>query len=1102
MPVRKSLPNTVWEGDFFETHSLAQCNFNYAQALLRRNPSWNLGLFAEATEGRSFEDRLYRLPHPVECTVRFQYPPDFRKPPFGHLIAMQPWEYGACPSDWVYGANEILTELWTPTSFVRDCFIKSGVAPDKVFVVPHGIEPSVYTPTGDSLPLETGKGFNFLFVGGTIPRKGADVLLAAYVAEFGPDEDVCLVVKEFGAQSFYRGQTLHSEFRAAESDPNRPSILLLHEDLPFEAMPKLYRACDALVHPFRGEGYGLPIAEAMACGLPVVVTNHGAPLDFVDATTGYLVDAQVTAIPGDGLKSMELVGEPYWAEPEMASLRRWMRHVFENREEARSVGRRAAETMRASHTWDHAAQVAEERLLSLPEVPQGNRFSFAEAAAIAAHELERREKKGKDLLLVERALDACPEEPNLLAAKAKALISAGEWDSAFQLLQESPKAPPVVGQLCWMYAHTQKESSAWDLAQAGMKDNNEDFRFIASLEALYGHYVCLGTAKWSNKAVKKEAKLRASKLGKYLEARGWDPAMAEPLGTRLSLCMIVKDEEKFLPQCLESVRGIVDEMVIVDTGSRDRTVEIAEARGAQVHTFAWTDDFSEARNEALKHCTGDWVLWLDADEALEPSSVGPLREAMVRPQFGSFLMQVVNFMSEGSTNDVFTHHPCRLFRRIPGARFSGKIHEQVLPSIAEAGMLSANLAGARILHYGYAAGTMDEKKKLDRTMRLVEAELDADPDSPFHQFNLGNTLYVRGDYERAVEAFAYCADRIEKSQDYCATAYHLWAAALVNLKRPQEALHACERADGRGVESPAIEFSRATALYVLDRFADALSAAGRAREIPWQDQTTGDFTVTTYKLEMVEGQCFLGLDEISHAIERLETSVRHAAEYPTSRYFLGLAYARAERYPEAIEQFEKAYADPKLAEAALQMNIELMSRLGSVAKAAQLAGRLCRSKPHDDEHWNKWVYLAERAQDWREVNAAYAFRSENHALTGDMYINWGRACATMQDWKEAMDHFEDAIELDPSNANAFFNAGDCLYQVGAYQEAADAYQTGLRADPENAEGWFVLGNSFYRMRMFDGAKIAFEQTLMLRPNHTRARSNLELVEEAIRSTAA
>lgn len=100
----------------------------------------------------------------------------------------------------------------------------------------------------------------------------------------------------------------------------------------------------------------------------------------------------------------------------------------------------------------------------------------------------------------------------------------------------------------------------------------------------------------------------------------------------LALCMIVKNEEQFLPQCLESVKDIVDEIVILDTGSTDRTVEIAEENGAQVYHYEWTGSFSDARNEATKHVTTDWILVLDADEVAEPSTRNNIRELINVPQ--------------------------------------------------------------------------------------------------------------------------------------------------------------------------------------------------------------------------------------------------------------------------------------------------------------------------------------------------------------------------------------------------------------------------------------------------------------------------------------
>jgi glycosyltransferase involved in cell wall biosynthesis len=103
------------------------------------------------------------------------------------------------------------------------------------------------------------------------------------------------------------------------------------------------------------------------------------------------------------------------------------------------------------------------------------------------------------------------------------------------------------------------------------------------------------------------------------------PPVPDDERARVSLTMIVKNEEVNLPKCLESVRGVFDEIVIVDTGSTDRTVEIARWFGARVFHFPWIDDFAAARNEALSHATGDYAFWLDADDVVEPDQVVKLR---------------------------------------------------------------------------------------------------------------------------------------------------------------------------------------------------------------------------------------------------------------------------------------------------------------------------------------------------------------------------------------------------------------------------------------------------------------------------------------------
>src|SRR5208282_6889122 len=156
--------------------------------------------------------------------------------------------------------------------------------------------------------------------------------------------------------------------------------------------------------------------------------------------------------------------------------------------------------------------------------------------------------------------------------------------------------------------------------------------------------------------------------------------MAASAARRLSLCMIVRNEEPLLPGCLESVRGVVDEIVAVDTGSSDATPEIVRTHGGLLLRHTWRDDFSAARNVSLDGATGDWILCMDADERLRPEEHGRLRRLIERSASeDAFLVPI---RSETPTGVQLTRGH-RLFRNRKGIRFSGRIHEQISPSFAQ-----------------------------------------------------------------------------------------------------------------------------------------------------------------------------------------------------------------------------------------------------------------------------------------------------------------------------------------------------------------------------------------------------------------------------------
>ena len=209
---------------------------------------------------------------------------------------IQPWEFGRIPKDWVQPIQEGVDEVWVPSTFVKDCYIDSGIDADQVHVIPNGVRTNLFNPQAKPMQLDTDKSFKFLFVGGTIFRKGIDVLLNVYRQTFSPQDDVCLVIKGMGDDTFYKGQTAVDLVRKLQADPDAPEILYLTDDLTDKELAGLYTACDCLVHPYRGEGFGMPVAEAMACGLPVIVTEGGACDDFCSDENAYFVPAKRRAM--------------------------------------------------------------------------------------------------------------------------------------------------------------------------------------------------------------------------------------------------------------------------------------------------------------------------------------------------------------------------------------------------------------------------------------------------------------------------------------------------------------------------------------------------------------------------------------------------------------------------------------------------------------------------------------------------------------------------------------------------------------------------------------------------------------------------------------
>lgn len=213
---------------------------------------------------------------------------------------------------------------------------------------------------------------------------------------------------------------------------------------------------------------------------------------------------------------------------------------------------------------------------------------------------------------------------------------------------------------------------------------------------------------------------------------------------RVSLTMIVRNEEENLPACLGSATDLFDEIVVVDTGSTDRTVEIARSFGARVFEFIWVDDFAAARNVALAHATGDYAFWLDADDRIEPLQCGRLRTLFdgLRSTDTAYVVRCAcDPDSAGGGATVVDH--VRLFPVREDVRWTYRVHEQILPSLRRAGV-AVHWTDAVIRHVGYNDPVL-RKTKLVRDRAILELELFDRPDDPFVLFNVGQVSLEGGE---------------------------------------------------------------------------------------------------------------------------------------------------------------------------------------------------------------------------------------------------------------------------------------------------------------------------------------------------------------------
>lgn len=536
----------------------------------------------------------------------------------------------------------------------------------------------------------------------------------------------------------------------------------------------------------------------------------------------------------------------------------------------------------------------------------------------------------------------------------------------------------------------------------------------------------------------------------------------------ISLCMIVKNEEEMLSEAISSACQVAHEIIVVDTGSTDRTVTIAESLGARVYHHAWEDDFSKARNQSLSYATGDWILILDADERLDASSA-----PLVRKLAQTCLQEAVSFSvyNVDLDSDHVSFLPSvRMFRNRRGYLYKGIVHNQIdLPR--DTPVLRAPV---RIDHFGYTPSLADKRGKYERTTQLLQKQLAENPDDAFAHFNMAQIMRGGEEGKSRSREIAFHARKVieligegqSEHRHILLMGYHQLATACFHLEEYEEAERACR-----------------DALSLKPDFIDALITLGH--------------TLSQRKRYVEAREAFLDylrvLEQYDESTETRGFILLNLQSQHQAHYGLGLVEEALGQLAMALEWYRKVQTSKA-------RYLDTQVRIG----------RIC--------------YVLGRQEE-----AITAFRAElvvqpdsfwSHFCLGDLNVHQGG-------WQEALGHYQTALELQPHHPSLHVNIAVCAYRAGLpdlahehlgqadpavleeptalriladvalhrgeHGRAREHYEKLLQLQPDDAAVWSDLGNVHYRAREWQKALACYDRALQEAPDLWVARRNRALV---------
>ncbi len=532
---------------------------------------------------------------------------------------------------------------------------------------------------------------------------------------------------------------------------------------------------------------------------------------------------------------------------------------------------------------------------------------------------------------------------------------------------------------------------------------------------------------------------------------------AKPLRPTVSCCMIVKDEEAFLAKCLESVKPHVDEIVIVDTGSTDSTVDIARRFTGKVYFHPWEDSFSKARNYSLSYATKDWIFIIDADEELLPES-GPLvREAVANA--GSADALLINIISVYASGKRAARHNLERICRNNGAiRFEGIVHNQMT------GAKEIRASKVELKHYGYDLNEKKRNEKFLRTAGLLKKTIEEDPENPLPHHYLGASYLSLGMHDDCI----------------------------------RESLLAIELADKQGNTDTALLCSHYNAAisFLGKGEADRAGELARKAAAIFPDHLDSHYILTLVSAEKNEwgsvkahGVKYLKLLDMYNTDTKKAGMILNCTltEAPAVHILLGYAEYNLQNLPGMLDQFAAACRKSEHEwEVWTRAGNYFIDVCGDLELARDLLERVKGAGLEEREFLYTFAKLNEKSGRPEEERACLKkiCRTDSPGHQDiRLFKRLALLCMEAGDYPEALENLQEAAKLEPSDYSVMLNTARAYNKLGRFKQAVKYYSAALEHNEavSDCEPWIELGDLCLALDHADEAGLFYFRALEIDP---------------------